>query len=296
MSSGYRHKTPHLGIPVPGKKDRIKSVVEWRKYSIIENMLIAGTQGLNEVVFDDGPYVLKQDGEQYVVSLTAGGNYPSIHGIVGGFYFKGSSTLKWEGLKKGYLYYLYIMATPKTSYENSAIRLSSSTYRLGKGCLLVASVDLRGDVCEVEPYPDGKVYSQDVARHASDTTNPHGVKMEQDELVVNKSLVLGMDATVELSGKTVTADELVMSAAALVGRNVCIVNFNSGGSEGVLLQVDGNVVNVQTHRRGGDFTETVGEVGIGYHGDDNSVDSEKEFKVYNTGAEGVPMRALVICR
>ena len=50
----YKQKTPHLGIPVVGNRDRISPDVEMRKYTIIENMLIAGTQGLTEVVFDDG--------------------------------------------------------------------------------------------------------------------------------------------------------------------------------------------------------------------------------------------------
>jgi hypothetical protein len=292
----YKQKTPHLAIPVVGRGDRISPDVEMRKYTIIENMLIAGTQGLTEVVFDDGSYSLDKEGEEYSVSVRAGGTYPSMHGIVGGFYFKAAPKVAWDGLAPGRLHYLYVKATPQTPHQNSSVRLTSSTVELGKGSLLMATVDLREESPEVNPYPDGKVYSQDVARHASDTSNPHGRKVEQDEMVIAKALVLMEGAQVEIGSETVSAGDFVTAVAALVGRTAQSVDFDSGGLSGAVVRAGGKVLSVQVHRRVvGSFDDSLGHVGVGYFGEDPSVDGEREFKVYNTGAEGVPMRALVIC-
>lgn len=292
----YKQKTPHLGIPVVGQGDRIHPEMEMKRYTIIENMLIAGTQGVSEVVFDEGPYSIEEDGEEYVVTLKAGGTYPSIHGIVSGFYFKGSPILKWTGLKRNAFYYLYVKATSKTPHENSAIRLVSSTVRLGKGSLLVAAVDLKGEVAEIDIHPDGKIYSADVARHASDSSNPHGLKLEQEELVVTKELTISEEASVEIEGEKFSAGDFALSAAALVGRRIQVMDFPSAGVDGALLKCKSKVLTVHVSRRcTGSMDKVAGEIGVGYFGEDESVDSEKEFKVYNTGEEGIPLRALVIC-
>jgi hypothetical protein len=291
----YKQITPHLGIPVVGKGDRIMADLEIRKYTIIENMLIAGTQGLSEVVFDDGTYKLVKDGDRYDVSVTAGGTYPSMHGIVGGFYFKAAAKVKWDNLKPGYFYYLYVKATPKTPYENSAVRLSSSTVPLGKGALLMATVNLRdGEVLEVDTNPDGKVYSADVARHASDSSNPHGRKLEQEELFVTSVLTLAADAKVQIGGRELTTTEFAEAAAEVAGLTTEVVDFETGGTDGVLLTASGKVRSVQVHRRA-PLDSSVGEFAIGYFGDDDSVDKESEFIFYNNGDKGLPMRAVVTC-
>jgi len=292
----YKQKTPYLGIPVVGKRDRIMPDVEMRKYTIIENMLIAGTQGLTEVVFDDGSYNLELDGDEYSVSVLAGGTYPSMHGIVGGFYFKAQAKVRWGGLRRGHFYYLYVKAMPSTPHDHSAVRLASSTVLLGKGSLLMATADLRAETPSVDESPDGKVYSKDVARHASDTSNPHGRKLEQEELVVTRELVLASGALVELEGEVMQGSDLVNAAAALTGRRAQTIDFYSAGAAGVVVKAAGKVRSVQVHRRatGSMMLGSMGDVGIGYFGEDESVDAEDEFKVYNTEAEGVPMRALVI--
>lgn len=292
----YKQKTPHFGIPVVGKRDRIMPDVEMRKYSIIENMLIAGTQGLNEVVFDDGDYHLDEDGDQFVVNVRAGGTYPSIHGIVSGFYFRAPPRVRWEGLRLNHFYYLYIKSTPNTPHESSSIRAVSSTYKLGKGSLLVATVDLRGEIPLVDPNPDGKIYSQDVARHASDSSNPHGRRMTQDELVISKVLSLGEDAQIEIGGTLIPIVTFMETVASLGGRRTEVVDFDSAGKDGVLLRASSKVFSVQVQRIvTGSFEDSIGETGIGYFGEDDNTDEESEFVVYNTGASGIPMRALVVC-
>lgn len=294
--NGYKQRTEKLGIPVVGKGDGIYPEVELRKYTIIENMLIAGTQGLKEVVFDDGSYVLEMDGDEYVVRLKAAAPTPSIHGIVSGFYFKGASVLKWEGLKRGRFYYLYVKSTPSTPHQSSAVRLVNSTVRIEKDALLAATVDLREEIPQLEAYPDGKVYSQDVARHVADSVNPHGLKVTQSEITVTDRLCLGENAEVEIAGKKVEPEAVAMALASLAGRRVRILNFLSGGQEGTPMSVDGRVVSVHVTRRcAGKIDKLAGEIGVGYFGEDENVDSESEFVVYNTGENGVPMQALVVC-
>jgi hypothetical protein len=292
----YRQKTPHFNIPVVGFGDRISPDQELRKYTIIENMLIAGTQGLTEVVFDDGDYHLDKDGESYTVNVRAGGTYPSIHGIVGGFYFRAPPKVVWSGLKPNRLYYLYIRGTVSMPHQNSDVRAVSSTYALGKGALLVAMVDLREETPFVESNPDGKVYSQDVARHASDTSNPHGRRLEQDELVIKNVLALGEDAQIEVAGSLIPIATFAETVASLAGRRTEVIDFESGGTAGAVVRASSKVFSVQVHRRVSEaFDDSVGEIGIGYHGEDETADEEQEFVVYNTGAEGIPMRALVVC-
>jgi hypothetical protein len=291
----YRQSTPHLGMPVVGKGDRISADVEMRKALIIENMLIAGTQGLTEVVFDDGTYKLIKDGDRYEVSVTAGGTYPSMHGIVGGFYFKGAPKVKWTNLKLGYTYNLYVKATPKTPHENSAIRLTSSPVMLGKGSLLMATVDLRADIPSVNTNPDGKVYSADVARHASDSSNPHGRILEQEELLISKALVLSVNANVQIGDVVISAEEFAKTAGLLVGSKTIIVDFETSGIDGVLLSVDGKVKGVEVHRRGALDDFIVGEISIGYFGEDDSVDKDSEFMVYNREGSGIKMKAIITC-
>lgn len=294
--SGYKGKTPYLNIPVVQFGDKINPDMEMRKYTIIENMLIAGTQGVKEVVFDEGSYSLDEDGDVFVVSLRAGSTHPSIHGMVSGFYFKGASTLKWESLIPGNFYYLYIRPTPNTPHENSAIRTVASKIKFDAGSLLVGTVDLRNNLAELDTNPDGKIYSGDIARHAADSFNPHGTTLTQEILKITKSLVIDEFASVEVGGSELSGGDFVAAVATLTGKRVEVIDFVSGGVSGVPLKASGKIVNVQVHRRivGTVQLNKIGEVGIGYFGEDNNVDSESECMIYNSHVDGIPMRALVI--
>lgn len=282
-------------MPVVGKGDLIKADQEYRKAIIIENMLIAGTQGLTEVVFDDGTYRLNKDGDVYEVSVTAGGTYPSMEGIVGGYYFKGASKVRWDNLKSGNFHYLYIKATSKTPHENSAIRLTASNVVLGKGSLLMATVDLREETPVVETNPDGKIYSADVARHAADSSNPHGRELEQEELTITSGLTILATAEIRIGEKVLSGKEFVDIANSLLGVTTEIIDFETAGADGVLLSANGKVKNVQVNRRGKDLDKSIGDFSIGYFGEDDSVDKDSEFMFYNTQETGVSMRALITC-
>lgn len=289
----YRQSTPLLSIPVVGYNDSIMPEIEMRKYRIIENMLLAGMGGVSEVVFDDGTYSLESDGDTYTVGVHAGGTFPSMHGIVDGCYFRAALRVAWEKLKQGRLYYLYVRVTPKTSYDSSAIRLVSSTTKLGHGALLMAVVDLREDVGSIDSNPPDKCYAQDVAVHASQSDNPHGAQMSQDSLNVCKSLSIEKDAVVRVGGNEVSADAFSSGIASLAGHKTEVIDFSSGGPSGVTVQASQRVLYamVQSTSAG----DNVGQISMGYFHHDDNVDTDKEFAVYNDGEEGAPMKALAIC-
>ena len=293
----YKQKTPHFGIPVVGYGDSISPEVEMRRYTIIENMLIAGTYGLSEVVFDDGGYTIEAGGGGFSVVLRTGGASPSARGLVGGFYFDAPPEVRWGGLKDGRLFYLYLRTTSKTPYESSSVRAVASERLLGKGALLLASVDLRDENPVVNTMPDGKVYSQDVANHVSDRSNPHGRSLVQDEIQVLKRLVMGEGAEIQVGEMVLPVGIFAAQAAEMAGRRVETVDFVSGGAGGVVVKASSRVFHIEVQRRcSGPMESTLaGEVGIGYFGEDDGVDSDSEFMVYNSHDEGVPMRALIVC-
>jgi hypothetical protein len=158
----------------------------------------------------------------------------------------------------------------------------------------MATVDLREDIPVIETNPDGKVYSADVSRHASDSTNPHGRKLEQEQLFVTSVLTLARDAKIQIGGKELTPDEFAETAQNIAGLTTEIIKFETNGTEGVLLSASGNVKSVQVHRRV-PLESSVGEFAIGYFGEDDSVDKESEFMFYNDGESGLPMQAVVTC-
>jgi hypothetical protein len=229
--------------------------------------------------------------------------------MVGGVFFRASSSVFWKGLEKGNNYWLYVRATTKTMTNPSAIRAVASRYRLEESpdALLVAEVNLREMEPEVNPYPDGKIYSQDIARHASDKENPHGLRLYQDELVVKHLILRSIDeeATIEVDidgeARQFSASLLPGAINEIAGRAVEIVDFDSFGPDGGVLQIPSRdkVIHAQVQRRAAgkvDFSQgIVGDIAVGYHGEDERNDEPNEFSIYNSGAEGLPMRAIVYC-
>jgi hypothetical protein len=291
----YKQKTPYYGIPVPGKDDVIDSELEMRKATIIENMLRAGTYGVTEVVFEDGGYSLERDGENFLVRLQANGQSPSATGLLEGFFFHGPPEIRWEGLVAGQKYYLYLKSMLAMSYQNDAVRAVAVTSPLRSRALLLATLDLTVDDPVVNAAPEGKIFSRDLARHASDSTNPHGRKLVQDELMVNH-LELPEGSTIMAGGNAVSVGVFAQMAADIAGRKVEIVEFLSAGPNGAVLKASGRVFHVEVQRvANGPLNGIQGEIGVGYFGVDDNVDEETEFAVYNTGQDAIPMRALVIC-
>jgi hypothetical protein len=75
-----------------------------------------------------------------------------------------------------------------------------------------------------------------------------------------------------------------------------VVDFESGGKEGFLLETKRKISFIQVSRLyPGEWKGKMGEVAIGYHGMDDSVEKVTEAVVYNDGDTGVPLRAIIFC-
>lgn len=307
MNLTYKQSTHRLGIPVHDYGDRILPEVELRRFQIIENMLLAGTHGIRNAVFDDGLFSINQETDTtYVVTLSATGHEPSAKGLVSGTYFEASPSLSWKGLTKGFVHYLYLRGTSDIFVDASAVTEISSIYSLEGDNVLIAVADCHCDQPKVDPYPDGKLYVEDLGLHMNDVENPHGKIVIQDELFIRKKLALhspeGESAEVEVlvDGKPVLvpAGALAGAAMELAGRKVVTVDFLSAGNLGRVVSVSdvGKILFVQVSRRfSGSMTGTLGETAVGYHGEDQQLHLPGEFSFYNSGDMDIPLRALVYC-
>jgi hypothetical protein len=298
----YKQKTRYLGIPVIGYGNRIIPEQELKKYQVIENMLLAGLGGVKSCVFDDGSYSLESESDgSFRVVLGATGSSPGAEGIAGGVYFHVES-VRWDGLKAGSKHYLYLATSSKTYEDCSAVSAVSSVHPgvEGDGSLLMAVVDLQGAVGSVDADPDGKLYSSDLARHVGDSENPHGRVLRQDGVVVSESLSFEDEAVIKV-GETFFQASLLPEAISVVsGRKLKKVDFDSSGPVGMVVKVNGAaevwaVLSVHRRAAGKIPVGNLGEVSIGYHGEDGLADEANEFVVYNGGGAGLPLRAVVMC-
>jgi hypothetical protein len=302
----YKKQTPRLGLPVPWYGDHIIPELEMQRFLVIENMLLAGTKGIRNCMFDDGRLELGPETDKtYVATLQATGNSPSAVGMIGGAFFDAPPILTWPNLEKGYFHYLYLRGSSKTFEDCSAVRTLSSVFLLEGDNLLVATADCRSEQPVIDPYPDGKVYSTDLARHANDMENPHGRTLVQDELFVRKLCLHdpeGNAAEVEVmvDGKPVSIPSSLMQGAALelAGRKVETLDLESAGPQGRVVEVKdvSRVLFVNVARRfTGTMAGTLGEVAVGYWGQDTHLHLPNEFSVYNSGDASIPLRVLVYC-
>jgi len=252
-------------------------------------------------VFDEGDMgVRRSEDGTYKVLLSATGAHPSAEGTVGGAYFKAPSSVAWEGLQDGTTCFLYLRGSPKTFSDQQDVRPVSSPRRLSdQGVVLLAKVELRGDASVLDREPDGKTSSRDFERHLTDWDNPHGTKASQDELMVSKVLRLGSDAVLEVGPDDAPARIPASALAAATRTSRKVVDFVTGGPLGTVLEGGGAVSFVVVSRCcSGPMNigvDEVGEVAVGYHGSDMSVSRPDQFAVRNSGAVGIPMRALVVC-
>jgi len=303
----YKQCTRRLKIPVHGMGDPLSPPVEMQRFQIIENMLLAGTKGVRNCVFDDGLYELNPETDStYVATVRATGHSPSAIGMVGGAYFEAPPTVSWPGLKKGYSYYLYLRGNSSTLENFNEVKAISSAYALDGDNLLLAIVDCRSEQPRLEPYPDGKLYSDDLARHINDVENPHGRELLQDVLYVRKKIALyspeGDSAVVEVlvdgNPTAVPASAIPGAVAELAGRKIVTVDFVTAGIAGRIIEVKKatKVVFVQVSRCSTSGVRGVlGETSVGYFDTDPALHATNEFSFYNTGDCDLSMRALVYC-
>ena len=290
---GYKQRTKAFNIPVLGYGDKIWPELEYRKYTIIENLLLAATRGGVNCVFDEGSLVVRrQENGKYCVRLLASGSHCAAMGICGGAFFKTKSTIEWSDLETGKKYLLYLKTSPKTFEDYSDVRAISSDAKLMESTvILMGAVDLIGEKIVVDKNPVGKLNSRDLTEHILDNENPHGESLVQDELVT-KRLIL--DGTVEVHGDT---DKIVLPASELfdilkTSSGVETIDFRTSGENGTLLRAKNPVIFVSVSRIDNTImVGTMGDVSIEYDQEDQC-----NFKVRNAGSIDLPVRAFVVCR
>lgn len=223
----YKNKTPYFGIPIPAKGDKIQSAEEEKAMNIIENQLLAGMKGVRCCVFEEGYFKLldNHDGT-YGVALAKNGAFYALCGVVGGAYVESKEPILWDGLEVGVKYYLYVQFTESLFEDETSFRVVSTISKKidNNGIyLLLASVDLSGENKTIDSYPDGKVYSNDIAAHSGDTTNPHGEHLIQDLLTIRKNISIIINKDEALKSSTIIIDDSRNGYASLESKNELII-------------------------------------------------------------------------
>ena len=198
--NSYKQRTPRLGIPVPGYEQPIWPELELKKWTLVENILIAAMRGSENCVFYEGRLSLdKQKDGTFAVQARRSSHGHSLCGIVGGHYFDAPKTLEWPELLKGQQYYLYITPTEKTSLDPTSVRpVTLKFYSPTPSRLLVGYVDLRKDKPKVDVSPEGKVYASRLTVPPV-MMAPHVVKFETNGLKGAVLSVPGRVAFAEVS-------------------------------------------------------------------------------------------------
>lgn len=285
----YKQKTKFLGIPVVGDNDGIWPEVELKKYQIIENLLMAGLKGMQNCIFNEGDFRLekKQDGN-FCAVMHPKGIIPALEGIIGCAYFLVPDALIWDNLQAGKTYYLYVARTPHTYTDTASVRAFAAEYEQGKMSILVGIVNLRGDSPSIDRTPEGKIVINEIIEHTVKNENPHGKTLTQDNLVICKNLVLGDGEDVSLTLRSGNEQVTVPVECLVPSTRV----FVTSGMNGTIVTSSAKVAFVQTSKVSGSEGK-VGEVSIGYFGQDSKVPDERSFIIYNDGDANITMKSLI---
>jgi hypothetical protein len=75
-----------------------------------------------------------------------------------------------------------------------------------------------------------------------------------------------------------------------------MTDFKSAGNDGFLISSQRKIAFIQVSRMyAGDLNGKMGDIAVGYYGIDESVESDRQAILYNSGDSGIPLRALVFC-
>lgn len=285
----YKQRTKILGIPVVGDQDRIYPEVELKKYQIIENLLLAGLKGAFNCIFDEGDMVIEENNDNFSVKILACGNKPAIEGVVGSAYFLISDMIEWNDLNRGKFYYLYITRTNHTFSNSSSIRTIATEYeQKNKNVILIGSVDAREEKIILNRTPKGKILNKELREHIINSDNSHGKNIVQDEITVRKRLTLGDGFGTEIIIHS-EKEKITLPVSCLIPN---IISFKSNGIEGIEITATNRVAFTQVSRESGK-EGMLGEISVGYYGQDKNVKNFNNFIVYNEGDKDIPLRALI---
>lgn len=287
----YKHRTKVMGLPVPGYKDRIWPELEMAKWQMVENMLLASLRGQASCIFDEGDLLVRKSEEgNWNAILVATGASCCVRGLAGGAYFDAPSRLEWEDLKSNRKNILYIEANAKTFADPKCVRTVFAQFPLDRTMLVkIAVVDLTGDKPVVDRKPAGKLFFDQIEEHVGECRNPHGRVLVQDGVDVDCLRVKG---EMVVDGETFPASRVKEALNTGLADITEVIDFDAGGPGGVEIKAGGVVKFVMVSARKGG--EACGNLGVGYYGDDDLVQTPDVFRVYNTNTAGIPLRALVV--
>ena len=258
----YKKKTAIYGIPYISSGEKLSSSDEERKFRMIDNLLFAANCGVSKALFDDGDYKITDNKNgTYTLDIVPVLNY-TLLGLLNNRLFYSKNAVQFPNLRVGRFYWFYAVYDEDLNLEPSKFRKMSSDLERAESPyeLLLATLDLRGRVPVLNDEPTGKVYSQDVLAHMSDKTCPHGKDLFQDRLHVTEALSVN--------------DKPVYGASMQSG-------LFAGGSSSISFAFE-NAKSAQVTPRGAGYGEFWVEL------------SDKEVKVYNSGAAGVAFDVMIL--
>ena len=225
----YGKKTPELGLPSPGVGDVLDADIEYAKLVILENAVLAGQRGVKNAIFKEGHYLLRKETDtRFSVALIATGSLPSLTGVVNGAFFRADSMLAWENLEKGNKYWLYVAGSPDLFENCRSLRTAAhKVEKSAESLLLVATVDLQNDPCKLDTAPVGKAYIEDVLSHASDSENPHGETLIQDEVIIHRRFAVALKGE-QPNAAIVVDDQRLMVAPTIETNTEFVVQDKNG--------------------------------------------------------------------
>ena len=296
-TTDYQYKTGFFGIPVPGK-EALKSSVEKKKWTIVENQLVAATKGVYCAVFEDGEYrVIDNVDGTYTVMLVGTGHEYALMGILNGGLVFTEQPVVWEKLQKGKTYWLYLVHQQGQYLDPSDFLPDAKNIKVEDGVnqfLLLARFD--GNTATVDSCPPGKVYSTDIPAHMNDANNPHGEKLTQQTVLLDNLLHRRVDNRGVVSETTLYDGNGNGLIDGVLRRKVVGVDAESIGPAGVKVVVPGAVrIHLATVTErvvfGAAPTFNLGDAVLQY-GIDGLAGNE--VAVYNSRSSGVPIRLTVI--
>lgn len=189
----YRNRTNFYRIPVMAEGDQMTEQQEWVQMSTIDNLLFAATFGCGKAFLEEGRYSLKWNNNRtecrlVVAPMKAEGF--SLMGLINYRMFFSRKEQEVGVLYSNAKYYVYVEYQEglETDPECFALRAYTSGQKEDVNRMALCIVDTTDGTIDTDV---NKVYAKNILAHTTDSTNPHGKALSQEELNVTGSLTVG---------------------------------------------------------------------------------------------------------
>ena len=185
LQMSYSKKTELYRIPVMGKGDTLMEENEMQQMTIIDNLLYAVTYGCSKCLIEEGSYTLKKDKDGLKLSIKPLEEF-SMLGILNYRLFLSKKEITYSIYPNSF-YYIYAEYTEglENNAESFSIKGYGSQQLDNDFRLLICTIDTEKEQINLDVE---KVYAKNILAHTSDSTNPHGRILKQDEIDVKNSI------------------------------------------------------------------------------------------------------------